>query len=76
MAPKISRYFTTSGRMSDVNCVAKIETLRDRREIVGIVIHIVTVRHLRGPSMTAPVVRDNAVPLIQEKHHLRVPVVR
>src|SRR2546421_3652609 len=48
---------------------------RERREVVGVVVHVVPVADLAGPSVAAPVVRDDAIAVIHEEHHLRVPVV-
>src|SRR5438270_176825 len=47
----------------------------EHRKIVGVVIHIVSVAGLAGASVTAPVMCDDAIAVIQEEHHLRVPVV-
>ena len=47
----------------------------ERREVVGVVIHIVSIAGLAGASVTSPVKCDNAIAVIQEEHHLRVPVV-
>src|ERR1700730_1323106 len=47
----------------------------ERREVVGVVIHIVSVAGLAGASVTSPVMGDDAIAVIQEEHHLGVPVV-
>jgi hypothetical protein len=38
-------------------------------------IHIMSVADLARAAMTAPVVSDDPIAVIQEEHHLRVPVV-
>src|SRR3981081_72421 len=48
----------------------------DSREIIGIMIHIVTVGRLRRTPVTPTVMRDDAKAVVQEKHHLGVPIVR
>src|SRR5207248_4956519 len=48
---------------------------RERREVVGVVIHVVSVADLAGAPVTAPVMGDDAIAMIDEEHHLRVPVV-
>jgi hypothetical protein len=45
------------------------------RKVIGIVIHIVTVGRLARAPVTPPVMGDNAKAVIQEEHHLRVPIV-
>src|ERR1700719_3753496 len=46
-----------------------------RCQVIGIVIHVVTVAHLRGAAMAAAVMSYDAVAMIEEKQHLRVPVI-
>src|ERR1700677_182399 len=55
--------------------ILEIEMRRERREVVGVVIHIVSVGGLAGASVTSPVMCDDAIAVIQEEHYLRVPVV-
>ncbi len=61
--------------MSDVNGVAEIEMLDNRRSVGGIMVHIVTVANLTRAPVPAPVDSDHAVPSKDEEQHLRVPVV-
>jgi hypothetical protein len=46
--------------MADVNGVLQVEMRRDRRKIVGVVVHVVAVAGLGGSSMAAPVMGDEA----------------
>src|ERR1700730_9727803 len=46
-----------------------------RCQVVGIVIHVVTVAHLSGAAMAAAVMSYDTIAMIEEKQHLRVPVV-
>ena len=39
-------------------------------------IHVVAIGRLARTSMPAPIMRDDAIAMVQEKHHLRVPVIR
>jgi hypothetical protein len=39
------------------------------------VIHVVTVADLARPSVPAAVMRDDAIPFVQQVEHLRIPVV-
>ena len=42
----------------------------DRGQVVGVVIHVVTVAGLRGAAVPAPVMGDDAVAVLQEEQHL------
>src|SRR6185437_3325145 len=45
-------------------------------EVIGIMIHVVPLIRLRGAAVTTPVMRDDAIAVIDEEHHLPVPVIR
>ena len=47
-----------------------------RREVVGVMVHVVAVAGLGRAAVAAPVVRDDPEALAEEEQHLRVPVVR
>ena len=47
-----------AGRMADVNGVLEIEVCGHRREVAGVVVHVVAVARLGGPPVAAPVIRD------------------
>ena len=68
--------FTAAGGVPDVDGVAEIEMRRHRGEVVGVMVHVMTVAGLGGASVPAPVVGDHAVAVLQEEQHLRVPIVR
>src|SRR5690349_24123969 len=61
--------------MPDVDCISQIECLRDREGIGSVVVHVVPVRDLGGAAMTAAIVRDDPIPLLEEEEHLGVPVI-
>src|SRR6185437_16286133 len=61
--------------MTDVDGVAQIQMLDHRRDVGGIVVHVVPIAHLGRPPMPAAVMRDDAKALLQEVEHLGVPVV-
>src|SRR5262245_16446675 len=65
----------SAGRMADVNGVLEVEMRGHRGEIVRIVIHVVAVGDLRGAAVTAAVMRNNAIALVEEEQHLCIPVV-
>jgi len=66
---------TPAGGVSDVDCILEIQVRRDRRKIVGIVIHVVSVGGLSRASMAATIVRNDAISVTQKEHHLGIPIV-
>ncbi len=61
--------------MADVNGVFQIEMRRQSREIVGIVIHIMTAARLGRSAVAAAVMGYDAIALTEEEQHLIVPVI-
>src|SRR5436305_2022416 len=53
----------------------QVELFSQRREIVGVGVHLITIPRLCGTTMTSPVVRDDAKAVLAEEQHLCVPVV-
>jgi hypothetical protein len=53
--------------MADMNGILEIERSDERREIVGLGIHVVAVPRLARTAMTAAVVGDTAVAVRSEK---------
>src|ERR1700733_9259946 len=47
----------------------------ERREIIRVVIHVVSATRLTRPAMTPPIVGNHPIPMLQKEHHLRVPIV-
>jgi hypothetical protein len=56
--------------------IAQIERVGQRDDIGDIAVHVVTARRLGRTAMPAAVMRDNTIALLDEEHHLRVPVIR
>ena len=75
MASQIARDFATAGGVTDVNGILEVQMRGQRREVIGIVIHVVSVARLGRPPMAAPVVGDHTKAVTDEKHQLRIPVV-
>jgi hypothetical protein len=67
--------FAASGRMADVNYIPEIEMVGDGLQVVGIVVEVVTVGYLRRTAVPAPIMGDNAISVLKEKQHLRIPVI-
>jgi hypothetical protein len=61
--------------VADVHRVPEIQMCCQRREIVGVVVHVVAVAGLSGSPVAAPVMGDDAIAVGEEEQHLRIPVV-
>jgi hypothetical protein len=53
--------------MANVNCVLQVEMRGQRREVIGIVIHVMTVAHLSGPAMASAVMSDDAIAFVEKE---------
>src|SRR5713226_1635911 len=56
--------------------VLQVERFNQRREVVGVGVHLVAIPGLAGPSMAAAVMRDAAISAVGQKQHLVFPGVR
>src|ERR1700721_818455 len=61
--------------MTDVNGVLQIEMRRHSREVICVVIHVMAISRLAGAPMTAAIMGDDAIAVIEEEQHLRIPVI-
>ena len=75
MAREVTNDLAATGGVADVNGVFQIEMRRHRGEIVGVVVEIVAAADLAGAAVAAAVMSDDAIAVIEEKQHLRVPIV-
>src|SRR6185295_2925723 len=71
----VARRLPAARRVSDVDRVAKVEMNDQGGSIGRVVVHVMAIAYLRRPAVTAPIMRDDAVALVEEIEHLRVPVV-
>ena len=69
------RRLTAAGGVADMDGIPRSRCSTTAASISGVVIHVVAVADLGRAAMAAPIMRDNAVALVQEVKHLRVPVV-
>jgi hypothetical protein len=69
------RDFAATGGVADVDSVLQIEMRRQRRKVVGIMVHVMAVGRLGRSSVASSVMGDHAVAVTEEKQHLRVPVI-
>ena len=75
VAGDVVRDLAAAGRVADVHRVVEIEVRGQRRQVVGVVVHVVAVTGLRRTAVPAPVVGDDPVAVLQEEQQLGVPVV-
>src|SRR5262245_31328711 len=68
-------YFAAACRVAYMYCVLEIEMFSKGRQVIRVVIHVVAITGLRGSPMPTPVVGYNAVPMIEEKKHVCIPVI-
>jgi hypothetical protein len=61
--------------MTHMNDVRQIQMRGQRREVVGVVIHVVAVADLTGSSMAVPVMGDDPISVLRGELHRGVPVV-
>src|SRR5438270_9868170 len=61
--------------MTNMHCVLQIKMRGQRRQIVGIVIHVMAAAGLGGPAVTSSIMSNDAIAVIQKEQHLRVPVI-
>ena len=69
------RHLAAAGGMPDMDGILEIEMLGQRRQVVGIMVHVMAAAGLGGAAMAAPVMGDDAKSLVQEEQHLGVPIV-
>src|SRR6202048_4124792 len=53
----------------------EVEMCGQGRQVVGVVIHVMTAIGLRGTSMSPPVVSYDTIAVVEEEHHLRVQII-
>src|SRR3546814_6220094 len=66
----VARHLASAGRMTDVDRVAKVESLSHGRVILCVVIHVVAPIHLCGASVATPIVRNDTISMRMEAEHL------
>src|ERR1700674_1299912 len=53
----------------------EVEMCGQRRQVVGVMIHVMAATGLGGAAMAAPVVGYDAIAMLEEEQHLRVPII-
>src|SRR5216117_2237811 len=75
MPSQIMRHLAAAGGMTNVDGVLQIKMRGQGRKVVGIVIHVMAVARLGGPAVASSVMGDDAIAVVEEEQHLRVPVI-
>src|ERR1700730_2953245 len=75
MPPQIMGDLAAAGGMTNVHGSLQIKMRRQSRKVIGIVIHVMTVARLGGPTVASSVMGDDAITVSEEEQHLRVPVI-
>src|SRR5215469_8907909 len=58
-----------------MDSLAQVQVLDDRGCVRGVVVHVVSVRHLTRAAVAAAIVRNDAVSMTNEEQHLGIPVI-
>src|SRR5437867_686865 len=53
----------------------QVQVLDQLGKIVSVRVHVVAVPWLARPAMTAAIMRNHAISLVRQEHHLRVPCI-
>src|SRR6201984_1491832 len=62
--------------MANVNRILQIKMIGDCLQIIGIVVHVMSVAGLSRATMSAAISRNDAIAFAEEEKHLRVPIIR
>jgi hypothetical protein len=68
-------HLVATGRVADMHRFGEVQMLDDRGRVGGVVVHVVAIRNLARASVASAVDPDDAVTVLDEEKHLRVPVV-
>src|SRR5262245_24034563 len=75
MPRDIVHHLAATRGMADMHGVLQIEMRSHCGKIISVMIHVVAIRDLRRAAMPAPVMRNDAIAVLEEKQHLGVPVI-
>jgi len=76
VASDVAGDFAAPRGVTNVDRVLQVERFDERRKVVGIGVHVVVIPGLVRSAMAAAVMRDTAVSMGGQKHHLVFPGVR
>jgi hypothetical protein len=75
MAGDVVDDLSAAGGVTDVDGVLQNEVLREGGEVIGVMVHVVAIAGLSRAPVSAPVVGDDPVAMLQEEQQLRIPVI-
>ena len=75
MTRQITHNLAAAGRVAHMDGMLEIKVGGQRREVIGIVIHIMAVGGLARAPVTPPIMRDHSIAVLQEEQHLCIPIV-
>src|SRR6266436_3983413 len=58
-----------------MHSLLEVEMCGQRRQVVSVMIHVMAATRLGGTSMSAPVVGYDAIAVLEDEQHLRVPII-
>jgi hypothetical protein len=61
--------------MTDVNRIAEVEMHRKRRDVGGIVVHVMAINRLAGSTVTAAIMSNHTIAFVEKVKHLAFPIV-
>src|SRR5215468_827292 len=76
MTTDVTRDFTTTGRVTNMNRVLQIESRCQLGEIVGVCIEIISIPWLTGSSVATSIMRNAPVASLGQKEHLVFECIR
>src|SRR5271155_3934660 len=71
----ITSHLAAAGRVTHMDCILEVKVSRQGREVIRVVIHIMTGCHLRRATMAASIMCDYSKAASEEERHLSIPVV-
>jgi hypothetical protein len=75
MASDVASCLAAAGRVADMDGILQIEMLVNGAGVGGVMVHVVPVADLGRATMASAIMGDDAVALVEEVEHLRIPVV-
>src|SRR4026207_744125 len=75
MTAEIMHHLAAARGVANVHRILQIKMIGDGLEIVGVMVHVVSVASLSGATMSTPISCNDTIAFAEEKKHLRVPIV-
>jgi hypothetical protein len=75
VATDIVRNFTSAGGVTDQHRITNVQVIQQRRKIICVPVHVISVPGLAGTPVTPTIMRYHPIPTATEEQHLGVPCV-